>query len=113
MRSKGALGEALAEAFLREKGYEILARNYRTRQGEIDLIARQGSYVIFVEVKYRTGLAYGYPREAVGPAKRRRLLLCAQAYAAAMQLTDTDFRFDVIEILDQEGLGVEHIENAF
>nr|HML48014.1 YraN family protein [Clostridia bacterium] len=65
----GREAERRAEAFLRDKGMEILARNYRIREAEIDLIARDGTYVVFVEVKARSDIAYGWPREAVDARK--------------------------------------------
>ncbi len=96
--SKGAVGEVLAARFLREKGYHILASNYRCRQGEIDIIAVDGRYIAFVEVKTRRTDALVSPREAVTAAKRRRLLQTAAIYLSH-NTTDKQPRFDVVEVL--------------
>jgi len=110
----GMKGQADAEAHLAEKGYTILERNYRLRSGEIDIITRMGSYIIFVEVKYRKGLSLGYPAEAVGPFKQRKIAKIALHYIAKNNLVDQDFRFDVVEVLEEGGrLSINHIEDAF
>ena len=110
----GLAGQQAAENFLLNKGYEILARNYRLKTGEIDLVAKHGEYVVFVEVKFRTSLSYGYPREAVGHAKQQRIVKTALHYLAQHKLTHSDIRFDVVEVLQQHGqLYASHIENAF
>jgi len=110
----GMQGQQIAEIFLRNKGYCILAKNYRTRVGEIDLIVRQDSYVVFVEVKARKGLEYGYPCEAINGIKKQRIIKTALLYISKQKLTDQDFRFDVMEILTHgEEVKINHIENAF
>lgn len=115
--SKGAAGEVLAARFLREKGYTILAANYRTRLGEIDIIARGGPYIAFVEVKARSETAIYAPREAVTPAKQRRLLKTAALYLR-QHPTDLQPRFDVIEIVTAEGkpmqvVELDHLQGAY
>lgn len=115
--SKGAAGEVLAARFLREKGYTILAANYRTRLGEIDIIARDGPYIAFVEVKARSEKAIYAPREAVTPAKQRRLLRTAALYLR-QHPTDLQPRFDVIEIVTAEGkplqvVELDHLQGAY
>ena len=110
----GLSGQDAAENLLIKKGYKVLARNYRIRTGEIDLIIKDGTYIVFVEVKYRTGTGYGLPREAVYRLKQRRILNTAQHYLARYGLIDSDIRFDVVEVLNQHGqLYASHIENAF
>jgi putative endonuclease len=110
----GMLGQKAAEDFLREKGCRILERNYRLKSGEIDLIARDGAYIVFVEVKTRGSLRYGAPREAVNAAKQARIIRTAQHYIIRKNLTDIDLRFDVIEVLTaQDNPQIIHIENAF
>jgi len=110
----GMIGQQAAERFLLSKGYKILDRNYSNNTGEIDLIAIDGRFTVFVEVKLRRGLSYGYPREAVSSAKQKRIIRTAQSYIASYGLTDSDIRFDVVEVLKQHGvLYASHIENAF
>ena len=110
----GMAGQQTAEQFLLEKGLHILARNYRLRTGEIDLVARDGTYIVFIEVKYRTSLSHGYPREAVGYAKQSQIIRTAMQYITRYQLADADFRFDVVEVLAQGGqMRVNHIIDAF
>lgn len=96
--SKGAAGEILAARFLREKGYTILASNYRCRFGEMDIIAADGSYIAFVEVKTRRRDGMYSPREAVTAAKRRRLIHTAALYLA-QHPSALQPRFDVIEVV--------------
>ena len=113
----GMEGQKEAENFLQAKGYQILTKNYRTKTGEIDLIAKNiqaENYIIFIEVKYRRGLRHGLPREAVGKTKQRNIVKTALHYISANSLDDYDFRFDVVEILEQNGtFYANHIENAF
>ncbi len=111
-RRLGDEGERLAEVFLRSKGYEILARNYRTRMGEIDLIARDGDEVVFVEVKARRGSAFGYPEEAVDTKKLRKLFRTAERYLQEFDL-ETAYRFDVVAIESQDGTPrYRHLKNV-
>ena len=110
----GLAGQQAAENFLQSKGYEVLARNYRVKTGEVDLVVKDGGYIVFVEVKFRRGFAYGYPREAVGYAKQQRIMNTAMHYLTHHKLTESDIRFDVVEVLEQQGqLYISHIENAF
>lgn len=105
----GAAGEKAAADFLIGKGYDILERNYRIRQGEIDLVARDAGAIVFVEVKMRTG-AFMLPREAVDERKQSRLKFAANHYLARTGQGDSFCRFDVIEVTPG---GITHIENAF
>ncbi|MCL2699655.1 MAG: YraN family protein [Defluviitaleaceae bacterium] len=113
-REKGYAGERLAEKYLVSEGYQILARNFRYRQGEIDIVASKGGAVVFVEVKYRDSLRKGYPAEAVTAAKQRKIRGCAEYYIYIKNLANADLRFDVIQIIGGGGEPViDHIENAF
>ena len=103
-----------AELFLKEKGYCILERNYRIKSGEIDLIAQNKENIVFVEVKFRKNLNYGYPCESVGNAKQKLIISTALHYIAVNELNNHNFRFDVVEVIEQNGrLYAKHIENAF
>ena len=109
-RELGTEGEVRARAWLLGKGAKILEMNYRRPTGEIDIIARQGSMVCFVEVKRRSSLRYGRPAEAVNADKQRRIARTALLYLQENGLEDAPARFDIIEILPGE---IRRIENAF
>lgn len=111
----GAEGEAAAERFLRDRGLEILERRFRTRLGEIDLIAADGGILVFVEVKLRTGRGFGAPAEAVTPRKRARIARVAQIYLVRRGAADRRCRFDVIEVTAPPAgtPEVRHIRDAF
>jgi len=110
----GMKGQKTAEDFLRKNGAEILERNYRTRTGEIDLIAKIDGYVAFIEVKFRKNTAYGLPCESVGSKKQQKIIRTALYYIASKKLENQDFRFDVVEVLEQSGqVFVNHITDAF
>ncbi|MGI6029392.1 MAG: YraN family protein [Candidatus Heteroscillospira sp.] len=111
---KGARGEETAAEYLRRKGYTVVGLNYRVRGGEIDIIAQNRKYLVFVEVKTRKSARFAQGREYVTPAKMQRLILAAQLYLASNP-TRLQPRFDVIEVYAPEdgALTVEHIENAF
>ena len=111
----GRWGEDAAAAFLRKRGYRILARNLRTPVGEIDIVAGNRRLLLFVEVKTRRSAAYGVPAEAVGPAKQRQILRSAQWYLGEHPPGRLQPRFDVIAVMPDAGGAprCEHIENAF
>lgn len=111
-RKTGTVYENEAVLFLQEKGMVILERNYHSRTGEIDIIAKDGEYLVFVEVKYRSLTAYpGAALEAVTPGKQRRVIHTAKRYLFEKGYgEDTLCRFDV---LAYQGNEVCHIENAF
>ena len=110
----GAYGQKLAENYLKAHGFEIIESNFRCQSGEIDIIARDGCYMAFVEVKYRRSLAHGYPREAVGYYKQRHIRRAAQYYIMKKHLINQDFRFDVLEIVDiADNPEITLIKNAF
>ena len=110
-RQLGGEYEKLAAEHLKAQGYELLEQNYRCRSGEIDLIARDGDTLCFVEVKYRRGSACGSPLEAVGYHKQRQILKVARYYLMKKSLNlDTACRFDVVAI---EGNEITLLRNAF
>ena len=110
-RHVGSEYEEIAADFLKDKGYDILERNYRCPVGEIDIIASRSGTIIFVEVKYRVNKSKGYPAEAVSVSKQKVISRVAEYYLTAIiHKTDVSCRFDVISILDGN---IEHIENAF
>lgn len=110
-RAIGSRYESLAAAFLETEGCEILERNFHCREGEIDLIARDGAYLVFVEVKYRSSLRCGSPAEAVGLSKIRHIRAAALAYLSRCPDGEkSPCRFDVVEIL---GNRIHHIKDAF
>jgi putative endonuclease len=107
----GSRYEEAAAAFLKDQGYEIVERNYRDRQGEIDLIARDGPYLVFVEVKYRKDTGTGYPEEAVHGGKQKKIRRTASYYMYSRGLgEETPCRFDVVAITGSE---IRVIRNAF
>jgi putative endonuclease len=111
----GDRGERLAARHLRRLGYKILARQSRSRIGEMDLIALDGECIVFVEVKTRSSHAAGHPSEAVTFEKRRQLTRVALAWLKRRGLLDHRARFDVIAITWKAGADpvVEHYKNAF
>ncbi|BAK99126.1 hypothetical protein OBV_19280 [Oscillibacter valericigenes Sjm18-20] len=113
-RNAGNRGEAAVAGYLRERGYGLLASQWRCRFGEIDLIARDpGGQLCFVEVKLRSNLCAGLPREFVDGRKQARLRTAAAMYMSVREL-DEPARFDVAEVYDENGaLRVEYLENAF
>ena len=106
----GKVGEEKAAKYLKKQGVKVIARNYKNAFGEIDIIAKDGEYTVFIEVKTRTGEMFGTPAEAVDFRKRQKYALIAKAYLAAKGLFDTAVRFDVIEIENEK---INHIIDAF
>lgn len=110
-REKGAQKEQQVCACLLSEGVEILERNFRCRQGEIDIIGRDEGYLVFFEVKYRTGDRSGTAAEAVGSAKQRKICQVADYYRMIHHCAeDTPIRFDVVAV---DGERVHWIKNAF
>lgn len=110
----GRRGEDLASRYLKNRGYTIIARNYRTKLGEIDIIAKNPSAIVFVEVKTRTGKMYGPPAASVTIKKQRQISRVALSYLSKHNLTDAPARFDVVSVLfTDDAPQVELIENAF
>jgi putative endonuclease len=129
---RGQAGEALARRYLESRGYSILQANYRTRYGEVDIIARRGAVVAFIEVKTRSSRRCGEPFEAVGPRKQNQIRRLAAMWIAKhandRELRHCDFRFDVISIalspheadeksaIDDNEVryrAIDHIQDAF
>ena len=106
----GRAGELKAKKFLKKQGYKILEQNFSTRIGEIDIIAKDGDILVFVEVKTRTNEDFGLPSEAVTARKRQKYGLVASEYILKNDLVDPPCRFDVVEV--EEGK-VNLIKDAF
>jgi putative endonuclease len=114
LRGVGQRGETLAIDALVEAGYEIVERNFRTPIGEIDVIAREKGVLCFVEVKWRRDQNMGYPTEAVTREKQRRLARTAEWYLAKRKKFGSAARFDVVAILEENGIPrIEILRDAF
>lgn len=114
-RKKGSLGEKIASDFLTQLGYEILKKNYQYGHGEIDIIAKDGDVLVFVEVKYRKSLEYGRPEFAITKSKQKQIRKIAEAYLYENQIKDQSCRIDVIAIvhLPKQKPEINHYINAF
>jgi putative endonuclease len=110
----GARGEQLAKELLQKKGYALLETNWRHRRSEVDLIAKDGDVLVFVEVKTRTSDYFGRPEVFVTPQKEKLLVRAAHAYMEQIR-HEWEIRFDVISVIwqDEEQVEVEHLEDAF
>jgi len=106
----GAHGELLAQKYLLKQNFIILAKNYRSRFGEIDIIAKKNCDIIFCEVKTRTNLSHGAPSESVSLTKQKKIKLSALDYISKYQIINSNFRFDIIEIVRDK---INHIISAF
>ncbi len=111
----GKQGELSAATYLQEKGYTVVTQNYNCRYGEIDIIAKDGHTLVFVEVKTRSSKAFGSPLAAVGYRKQQQISKTAFAYLSEHQLDDIDARFDVVSILKEKGkqVQIDHVIDAF
>ncbi len=107
---KGNKGENIACDFLKKKNFKIIERNFSCKFGEIDIIAEDGNFLVFVEVKRRLTEKYGRPCEAVNYKKQKTIAFCATYYLSRMSLMGKPVRFDVVEILGEE---VNLIKDAF
>jgi len=105
----GKEGESIAIEYLLSKGYKILEKNFRTKFGEIDIIAKEGEYIVIIEVKRRISDSFGSPELSVNPKKQEKLKKLALLYLHKLG-REHPVRFDVIAIMDKD---IEHIENAF
>ena len=112
-RTLGYAGEDIACEELRRRGYEILARQFRTRRGEIDIVARQGPTVVFVEVKARSGQEFGGGAAAVTWRKQRRIARVALEFLARHGTPDVPCRFDVVVVTPGPVPRVEVFTHAF
>ncbi|MBK9927349.1 MAG: YraN family protein [Anaerolineales bacterium] len=108
----GKWGEETAVEYLMQKGCEIVRQNVRTPYGEIDIIAKQGETIIFIEVKTRTSNTMGLPEEAITPRKREHMIACAEHYAAEHEIDS--WQIDVISIEGKPGTEptITYFENA-
>ena len=117
--SIGTLGEETAVKTLKKHGYKILERNFKAKMGEIDIIAKDGEYTCFVEVKLRKRNDFGSPADAIDWAKRRRIINTAKLYALSKNIYDTPMRFDAVLINADTANGslrnesIEIIKDAF
>ncbi len=110
----GKEGEKIACSFLEKNGYQIIEKNFRCAAGEIDMVARESGDLVFVEVKARKSLALGYPEQAVGKIKQKKLSQLALWYLEKHQLTDSKVRFDVVAvILSEPSHEIRLIKDAF
>ncbi len=115
----GKAGEKAAAEYLKTRGYRILQTNFRCRLGEIDIIGMDGQYIVFIEVKTRSNSHYGFPAESVNLKKQKTLIKVAQTYLALKKLVNTNFRFDVVEVMmdnSKEGrkcMDINLLKNAF
>lgn len=115
--TKGIAGEVIAARFLREKGYTLLSSNYRSRFGEIDIIASDGPYIVFVEVKTRSEGSMILPREAVTEDKQKKILRTAALYIRAYP-SNLQPRFDIVEVWVSDHdpmvpLQIDHLVSAY
>ncbi|MBT5471874.1 MAG: YraN family protein [Nitrospina sp.] len=113
----GREGEDAAVAFLKDKGYRIIQKNFRSKLGEIDIIAQQKETVIFIEVKSRASHQFGHPFNAITPAKQGKIIQVAQSFLAKHRLMGNPARFDVVGLTIDPGnakaFQIELLENAF
>ncbi|MFC1704235.1 YraN family protein [Candidatus Omnitrophota bacterium] len=114
-KTLGESGEALAVEHLTKLGYRIIEKNFRSRLGEIDIIAKQKNTICFIEVKTRSDLKKGYPQEAITKRKQHHLTRVALGYLKENGLMDKSARFDVVSILKREDAtpAIDIIKNAF
>lgn len=112
-RDLGIKSEELAAKFLMKKGFQILERNFRCRLGEIDIVARQGSYLVFVEVRSRSSTRYGLPQESINRNKINKLRQLARFYLLGRSADGLNVRFDVVAVNWAGEPQVTHIEDAF
>ena len=111
--SAGRQAEDLAARFLEKKKLRIIARNYRCRGGEIDLVCRDGKVLVFVEVRLRQNTAFGGAAASVTAIKQRRIILAAQHFLMTNALTNDDCRFDCILMNGTSGNDIEWLRDAF
>ena len=112
----GHEGEELAAQYLIDNGFKIIKRNFHFgKVGELDIVAKDGETLVFVEVKYRKSLEYGEPETGLTASKKRQLKKIAEAYLYINEIKDTECRFDVVAILElQKGNPeIRHYKNAF
>lgn len=110
----GRQGEEIAARYLQKKGYRLLDRNYYTRFGELDVICEKNQELVFVEVKARTSIKYGFPEESITAKKKEHLRKAALIYIDSLNRPFRGMRFDVITILmEKDDKKINHIKSAF
>jgi putative endonuclease len=110
-QSTGKIGEKAALEYLQKKSYKILATNFRfSRLGEIDIIAADGEYICFIEVKTRSSTLFGMPSEAVNRRKQNNIVKIAQVYLKQHNLSECCVRFDIVEIMVKKTCGHAEVE---
>lgn len=102
-RKRGNEGETLAAECLKSRGYKIVCKNFTSRRGEIDIVAKDGQYLVFIEVKTRTSSDFGYPAEAVTRQKAERIRKTALYYLMTNRMDDIPCRFEVVSIMKNGG----------
>lgn len=109
----GARGEEIAAQYLAGRGFEILCRNFRRRQGEVDIVAQDGGTLVFVEVRSCSTSDFGTPAESIGPRKLERLAAAATLYLVEAKLDNVPCRFDAVEVYFEKGRvkKVNHMRN--
>ena len=109
----GKIGENIAVSYLEDKGYQIIQRNFECKQGEIDIIAKEKEEYVFIEVKTRTNIKYGKPKEAVDKTKKKHLYGAVEYYTYLKKIENMPIRIDVIEVYKkQEKYFIHHIKQA-
>jgi putative endonuclease len=112
----GNYGESLAESYLISIGFIIIDKNFKCKQGEIDLVCRDRNYIVFVEVKSRYSSAFGTPADSVTYIKQKKIFKTAQFYIMKYMLHNNNFRFDVVEVIlntSDNRYNISLIKNAF
>ena len=110
---KGDSGEVIAYKYLRRNGYKIVARKYRRRSGEIDLIGWDKNILVFIEVKFRSDLEHGRPEEAVNLHKQRQICRVAKEYRNRYKLHGINYRFDIVSVQGSKDPCLQTIKDAF
>jgi putative endonuclease len=113
-RQAGSAGEQLAMQYLQRLGFDILEMNYQHGHGEIDIIAKEGEFLVFCEVKSRSTDEYGEPEYAITPGKQQQIRKMAHAYLYEHEIREQACRFDVVAIRFRGGTAeIRHVKNAF
>ncbi len=110
----GAGGEREAAQYLEKKGFRIVEKNLRIGGSEIDLIAIDGKFLVFIEVKSRSSAEYGYPEEFVDSRKIKKIIAGAKLFSVRKKYRDFFIRFDIVSVIHEgNGFQIDHLENAF
>ena len=110
-RKFGIIGEKIAQGYLINEGYNIIATNFYTRRGEIDIIAQKDKYIVFIEVKTRSNLNYGTPATAVNYIKKKHIKCAAKIFLTLNNIKNCCIRFDVVEVFIKDGrCKINHIK---